>query len=85
MHDLLRDRRLQPPLRPPLGLLPAPRRARVKGISGAHHGEVEGFLRTSRVPLTRDPGPPQVGAGNNVFLLLFPYLNNVIFSISVFG
>ena len=40
MLDLLPDRLPQPPLRPPLGLLPQPRRARVKGVSGAHHGEV---------------------------------------------
>ena len=39
-RDLLRDRRLHPPLRPPLGILPEPRRARVKGVFGAHHGEV---------------------------------------------
>jgi hypothetical protein len=42
-RDLLPDRRLQPPQRPPLGLLPEPRRARVKGVSGAHHGEVGGL------------------------------------------
>ena len=45
--DLLPDRRLQPPQQPPLGLLPAPRRARVKGVSGAHHGEVWGLLVVS--------------------------------------
>ena len=63
-HDLLPNRRLQPPQRPPLGLMPEPRRARVKGVSGAHHGEVGascGFLGL-RFHYTRDPRPPQVGA-----------------------
>ena len=32
-----------PPLRPPLGLLPAPHRARVKGFSSTHHEEVGGL------------------------------------------
>ena len=32
-----------PPLRPPLGLLPAPHRARVKGVSSTHHEEVGGL------------------------------------------
>jgi len=45
-HDLLPDR-LQPLLRPPLGLLPKPRRARVAGVSSAHHEEVGGHLASS--------------------------------------
>ena len=32
----------QPPPCPPLGLLPEPHRARVKGVSSAHHEEVGG-------------------------------------------
>ena len=32
-----------PPLRPPLGLLPEPRRARVKGVTNTHHEEVGGL------------------------------------------
>ncbi len=42
-HDLLPDRRLHPLMCPPFGILPAPRRARVKGVSGARHGEVGGL------------------------------------------
>ena len=43
MHDLLPDG-LQPPPRPPLGFLPEPRRARVLGVSTAHHEEMGGHL-----------------------------------------
>ena len=35
--------RPQPPLRPPLGLLPEPHRARVKGVTSTHHEEVGGL------------------------------------------
>ena len=31
-----------PPLRPPLGLLPQPRRAKVEGVHNAHYEEVDG-------------------------------------------
>ncbi len=48
-HDLLPDRLQQPP-RPPLGLLTEPRRARVTGVSSAHHEvEVGGFLQFLRL------------------------------------
>ena len=51
-HDLLPDR-LQPPPRPPLGLLHEPRRARVKGVSSAHYKEVGRHLASS----ASSPGP----------------------------
>ena len=47
VHDLLPDRLQQLP-RPPLGLLPEPRRARVIEVSNAHHEEVGGASDTSR-------------------------------------
>ncbi len=53
-HDLLPDR-LQPPPCPPLGLLFEPRRARVTGVSSAHHEEVGGILHRPRaVPVPPD-------------------------------
>ncbi len=56
MHDLLPDRFEQAP-RPPLGLLHEPRRARVTGVSSAHHEEVGGIWHLPRavpVPLDQD-------------------------------
>jgi len=46
-HDLLPDR-MQPPPRFPLGLLHEPRRARVMGVSSAHHEELEGIWQLPR-------------------------------------
>ena len=43
-----------PPLHPPLGLLPLPRRARVKGVSGTHHEEVGGCLYFPRTSLSQN-------------------------------
>ena len=54
VHDLLPDRLQQPPL-PPLGLLPEPRRARVKGVSSAQNEEVGGIWHLPRaVPVPPD-------------------------------
>jgi hypothetical protein len=48
-----------PPLCPPLGLLPVPHRARVRGVSSAHHEEVGGLLAIPAAVVgslrTRDP------------------------------
>ena len=52
MDDLLPDRVQQPP-RPPLGLLPETRRARVTGVSSAQYEEVGGHLVSS----ASSPGP----------------------------
>ncbi len=57
-HDLPPGR-LQPPPRPPLGLLSESRRARVTGFSIAHHEEAGGggiwhFSRAVPVPLDQD-------------------------------
>ena len=47
-----------PPQRPPLGLLPEPHRARVNGVSSAHHEEVGGHLASSASgPGSTGPGP----------------------------
>jgi len=53
-------------LRPPLGLLPEPRRARVTGVSSAHHEEVGGassiFREQSRFLRTKTSRPMPIGA-----------------------
>jgi hypothetical protein len=47
-----------PPPCPPLGLLPEPLRARVTGVSSAHHEEVGGHLASpSSSPGSTGPGP----------------------------
>ena len=51
--DLLPDRLQQPP-RPPLGMLPELRRARVRGVSSANHEEVGGIWHLPRAV----PVPP---------------------------
>jgi len=56
VHDLLPDRLQQQP-RPPLGLLPKPRRARVTGVSLANHEKVGGIRylpRAAPVPPDQD-------------------------------
>ena len=56
-RDLLPDRWLQPPLRPPLGLQPEPRRARVTGVSSATTRRWGGNWHLPRavpVPLDQD-------------------------------
>ncbi len=55
-----------PPLRPPLGLLPVPNWAGVKGVSSAHHEEVGGLLADRAAIVgslrTHDPSAMQAGA-----------------------
>ena len=62
-----------PPPRPPLGLLPVPLRARVKGVSSAHHEEM-GRLPAGHAAVvgslrTHDPRALQAGADERLGLV----------------